>query len=1020
MRTLASVVALALAAAAPPAAAADTVHYRLSATLDPAAHRITVAGTMRGPDGKEQPVSVDKVIHHPIEAQGEDYARGFAETTGTIQSEGVFLSGASDWYPRSGDALVTFDLTVTLPAGWSAISQGKRSKNGAQVRFSCEQPQEEIWLIAGQWKETTRKLEDLETSALLRERDDALAAKYLDATATYIAMYSKLLGPYPYAKFALVENFWETGYGMPSFTLLGGKVIRLPFIITSSYPHEILHNWFGNGIYVDPKSGNWSEGLTAYLADHMFAEQNGGGAAYRQETLQKYADYAAHSKDFPLAEFRERHSPSTEAVGYGKSLMLFHMMRREIGDAAFVKALRTLYQEKRFSRSSFDDLKSAFATASGKNLNASFAPWVTRTGAPQLRARDVQAALHGDGWRVTGTIEQTQAEEPYTLAIPIALTLEGKDTATQTVVRTTGKETSFVLTAKEKPLRLDVDPEFDLFRVLDVEEAPPALSGAFGAEACTMILPAGVNPEVLTAYQQMANAWNEGRATPMKVVTDAELAELPQSGSVWVAGFENKFAKAAAAALEPYHASVTRTGDRALVRVARRSKGSADVIAFVAAPRAVQLSGLARKLPHYHKYSYLAFEGDEPVNVEKGRWPVTDSPMTALFAAGDVPMAKLATRDPLAELPPAFSKERMLATVNALAAPAMKGRGQKTPELDRAAEMIASAMKDAGLEVLPADPEMRNVVGVLRGTKPEWKESSVVVGAHYDHLGMPQDAKMFPGADDNASGIAVLLELARQMAGSGKPSRTVIFVAFTGEEAGLLGSKRYVAAPSPWPANKTIGMVNLDTVGRLASGKILVLGAGSADEWIHIVNGAGYVTGAPVSAVMNDPGGSDQKTFIEAGVPAVQLFTGANADYHQPTDTPDKIDGAGLVKVAAVTRELVAYLAERDRPLTSKLGGAASKTAAAPSGERRASLGSIPDYEFPGPGVRITGTTPGSPAEKAGLKEGDVITKLGATSVATLRDLSEALKALAPGDTVDVTVLRDGQSITVPATLAAR
>ena len=115
-----------------------------------------------------------------------------------------------------------------------------------------------------------------------------------------------------------------------------------------------------------------------------------------------------------------------------------------------------------------------------------------------------------------------------------------------------------------------------------------------------------------------------------------------------------------------------------------------------------------------------------------------------MFAPGDVPMAKLATRDPLAELPPAFSKERMLATVNALAAPAMKGRSQKTPELDRAAEMIASAMKEAGLEVPPADPEMRNVVGVLRGTKPEWKDPSVVVGAHYDHLGAPQDAKMFP------------------------------------------------------------------------------------------------------------------------------------------------------------------------------------------------------------------------------------------------------------------------------------
>jgi membrane-associated protease RseP (regulator of RpoE activity) len=216
-------------------------------------------------------------------------------------------------------------------------------------------------------------------------------------------------------------------------------------------------------------------------------------------------------------------------------------------------------------------------------------------------------------------------------------------------------------------------------------------------------------------------------------------------------------------------------------------------------------------------------------------------------------------------------------------------------------------------------------------------------------------------------------------------------------------------------------MVNLDTVGRLGGGKILVLGAGSADEWIHIVNGAGYVTGAPVSAVMDDPGGSDQKSFVEAGIPAVQVFTGANAGLScQPTDTPDRSTVQASSRSRRSRASCVAYSCRRDKPLTSKLGGAAPKTAAAPSGERRASLGSIPDYELPGPGVRITGTTPGSPAEKAGLKEGDVITKLGSTPVTSLRELSEALKALAPGDTVDVTVLREGQSVTFQATLAAR
>ncbi len=158
-------------------------------------------------------------------------------------------------------------------------------------------------------------------------------------------MYSGLIGPYPYEKFALVENFWETGFGMPSFTLLGPTVIRLPFIINTSYPHEILHNWWGNSVFPDYEQGNWSEGLTAYLADHLMKEQQGSGAEYRMDTLQKYADYVLGSRDFPLTRFRSRHSSSTEAIGYGKSLMFFHMLRLELGDDTFRKGIREFYKQ---------------------------------------------------------------------------------------------------------------------------------------------------------------------------------------------------------------------------------------------------------------------------------------------------------------------------------------------------------------------------------------------------------------------------------------------------------------------------------------------------------------------------------------------------------------------------------------------------------------------------------------------------------------------------------------------------
>ena len=210
-------------------------------------------------------------------------------------------------------------------AGWDAVSQGVRvlhnkDEQRTTVRWESPEPQEEIFLVAAKFVEYSKSAGDVSAMVFLRTPDQALAAQYLDATVRYLEMYGKLIGPYPYKKFALIENFYESGFGMPSFTLLGPKVIRLPFIINSSYPHEILHSWWGNSVFPDYEKGNWSEGLTAYLSDHLLKEQQGEGAEYRQTALQKYTDYVSEEKDFPLTAFRSRHSSSSEAIGYGKSL----------------------------------------------------------------------------------------------------------------------------------------------------------------------------------------------------------------------------------------------------------------------------------------------------------------------------------------------------------------------------------------------------------------------------------------------------------------------------------------------------------------------------------------------------------------------------------------------------------------------------------------------------------------------------------------------------------------------------
>jgi aminopeptidase N len=257
-----------------------------------------------------------------------------------------------------------------------------------------------------------------------------------------------------------------------------------------------------------------------------------------------------------------------------------------------------------------------------------------------------------------------------------------------------------------------------------------------------------------------------------------------------------------------------------------------------------------------------------------------------------------------------------------------------------------------------------------------------------------------------------MLELARLMAHE-KPERSVVFAAFAGEEAGLRGARHYVEAAraqgAPIALSGHIADLNLDTVGRLADGKVTIFGTGSARELPFIFMGAGATTGVPVQAVPQDINASDNAAFIEAGVPAVQLFASAASDYHRPSDTADKIDTAGLGKVAAILKEAADYLAARPEPLhfSGTATAVQSPRPAAPTAARRAATGIVPDMTHQGEGVRVGSVQPGSGAENAGLKAGDRLLALGGVKTSDLRSLADALKDLRPGQTVDVEFARD-------------
>jgi hypothetical protein len=446
------------------------------------------------------------------------------------------------------------------------------------------------------------------------------------------------------------------------------------------------------------------------------------------------------------------------------------------------------------------------------------------------------------------------------------------------------------------------------------------------------------------------------------------------------------------------------------------------------------------------------------VNTLSGAWQNADSPLALdlrpLVNAADAALKPLPPdpAKPLADLPPVFSSSAMTDTIAKLTSPTMEGRGVGTKGLSDTADFIAAQFKAYGLLpggdrgtylqtfTIPTGPDGKphqaaNVIGYLPGARGDWKTQSVIVSAHYDHLGhgwpdvhKGDEGKIHPGADDNASGVAVLLQLARAMSAGDRPSRNILFIAFAGEEESLAGSRHFVSAPSPFPLDGIIGVINIDTVGRLFDQRVSVLATGTAAEWQHIFRGAGFVTGVEGRNIPDAIQSSDQAPFIERGIPAVQIFTGAHADYHRPGDTADKIDPDGLVKVAAFVREALAYLGERPEKLTVTIAsaqspGAAAAPAAGRGGEaapRRASLGTIPDFAFPGPGVRAEGITEGSPAAKAGLQPGDVIVRINDRAVANLQEYSNLLRTFKPGETVSVVIQRGGKELTVPVTLAER
>ncbi len=505
------------------------------------------------------------------------------------------------WHPRLPDYAI-YDLTVTATKDLTPISEADSvtvNSDGDQRRwqFPFAHLRKDVSLVIGPYEIHRIQHEDVELACYLYAEDRALARTYLEKMAYYLELYRPLLGDYPFKRFAVVENRAPTGLGFATFTLLGQQVIQLPFIPNTSLGHEFVHSWFGNSVYVDFEKGNWCEGLTSYLADYLYKEKVGNGAQYRKELLINYQSYAKDT-DMAIIDFRWGQNKTHRAVGYGKTAMLFHMLRNNVGDEAFYKALQAFYIQNRFRAASWSDLQKAFEQASSKDLTAFWNQWLTRKDIPVLTAE-----LEQKGEDIFLVITQKN-DSPYTLTL-------------STLLKTKEQDIKWPITITQRQERIKLprndikavilDSNFEIMRSLTSSELPPVLSRILGAPNRYFVRTSSI-------YDRLAAAL---KAEGFVELPAKQSAEWSKGSILWLGPPNADFTRILRESFESKDHNKATAG--AVIEVKGNPLADSEALCLIQAFDARSIDMLLPRLSHLGQYSTVLMDNNGKLTLKETR-----------------------------------------------------------------------------------------------------------------------------------------------------------------------------------------------------------------------------------------------------------------------------------------------------------------------------------------------------------------------------------------------------------------